>query len=155
MPEAAHANPRQVMDLARNGIAFHPEHDPALYRALAWMIVTGRRWARRHDRRWQDRFEHASGQAYPARHHYVSALWHLVDPYPDATQLPDIDRIRPVQDRFSEVVTKLLGDGERFGNLAGRAVDEAVPSGRRLNADLARTKSFAVDVLAKARELRA
>jgi hypothetical protein len=155
MPEVAHSDPRKIIDLARDGSAFDPEHDPMLYRALAWMVVIGRRWAARHNRKWQDRFEHSSGQAYAARHHYVSAIWHLIDPVPDASGPGDIDRRRAVQDRFGGVVRRLLSQGNHFGDLAGQAVDDAVPPGRRLNADLVRTKAFAVSVVANARKLRA
>lgn len=156
-PEIAHGNAQATLDLARNGIAFHPEHDPTLYRALGWLVVTGRRWARRHGRNWQDRLTYAGPQAYPARHQFVSALWHLVDDIPEATTTGDLDRSGPVQERFETVVARLQAQasGERLGDLAGAAVDAAVPPGRRLNADLVRTKHFSEQVIARAKELKA
>src|SRR5262249_16105535 len=55
-PHLAHGNPAAVLNLARNGTVFDPAHEPTLYRALGWLIVTGRKWAQRHDKKWQDRF---------------------------------------------------------------------------------------------------
>lgn len=155
-PDVAHSNAQATLDYARQGIAFHPEHDPRLYQALAWMVATGRNWAHRHDRHWQDRNTYASGQAYPARHQYLLALWHLTDEFPDAVGEADIDRSGPVQERFEKLISKLRDPkrGERLGDLAGQAVDDAIPAGRRLNADLVRTKAFTQATSAKAKELR-
>ena len=155
-PDVAHANAQATLDFARQGIAFHPQHDPRLYQALAWMVVTGRNWARRHNRNWQDRHTFVGGQAYPARHQYLLALWHLTDELPEATGEADIDRSGPVQERFDHLVAKLLDSkkGDRLGDLAGQAVDQSVPVGRHLNADLVRTKAFTKTVIAKASELR-
>lgn len=155
-PELAHGSTQATLDLARNGTAFHPEHDPTLYRALGWLVVTGRRWARRHGRNWQDRLAYAGPLAYPARHQYVSALWHLVDDVPEATGAADLDRSRPVQERFEAVIARLQepDSGDRLGDLAGEAVDGAVPAERRLGYDLVRTKHFSELVVARARALK-
>lgn len=156
VPDLAHGNTHATLELARQGRAFDPHHDPSLYRALGWLVITGRRWAERHRRNWQDRFANAGPQAYPARHQYVAALWHLADAYPEATGAADIDRSGPAKERFEAIVAALQEpeSGQRLGDLAGRAVDDAVPAGRQLNADLVRTKHFTELVVAKARALR-
>ncbi len=154
MPHTAHDEPRKVVKLAHDGIAFHPDHEPVLYRLLAWMIVTGRRWAYRRDRNWKDQFEHAGGRTYPARHQYIWALWNITVLSSEMAQPLDIDRGRQAHDTFRAALEQLLYQGDAFGDLAGQAVDDAVPKGRRLNADLVRTKMFTDSVAAAAARLR-
>ena len=154
MPHTAHSDPRKVVNLARDGNAFNPEHEPMVYRALAWMIVTGRQWAFRHKRNWQDRYEYSGGKAYAARHQYIWALWNIAVPDPEAVTSANINRSRHVHDRFKSVLDQLMRNSDTLGDLAGHAVDNAVPSDRRLNADLVRTKVFTENIAEATAKLR-
>ncbi|MCF6197944.1 MAG: AIPR family protein [Hyphomicrobiaceae bacterium] len=145
MPHAVHSGASSFLVKAEKEDIFADWHDPTIYRAIGWLIVTGRRWSRRHDIKWWDRYTGSNG-GYPARHQFIHALWYLTDDTPDATGDDDIRIGRITQDRFERVIQRLVSDGDRLGDLAGEAVDRAT-GGRRLSANLARTADFTTKVL--------
>jgi len=146
IPHTAHDAPGRILELGRSGDAF--ALDPTLYRALGWLVVTGRRWARRHGKNWQDRYAHSGAGAYPARHQYVFALWRLVDDTPDATSKAVLGKSAVADQRLQTIIKRLVEHNERYGDAAGKVVEEAVGSkGDRLDRALAARKYFTEAVM--------
>jgi len=150
-PHTVHINAASFLHKAEKGEIFADWHDPAIYRAIGWLIVTGRRWAKRHNREWRDRNSYSHG--YPARHQFVHALWYLTDDTPDATGDNDIRIGRSTQERFERVIQRLVSEGDRLGDLAGQAVDQAAGKSR-LNTTLTREAGFTAKVLKEAKRLK-
>jgi AIPR protein len=141
IPHTAHETPGKIIDLGREGDVFGQE--PTLYRALAWLVVTGRRWARRHNKNWQDRYAHSGAGAYPARHQYVYALWRLVDDSPDDTSKEKIGKSGSADQRFQGVINRLIDHNDAYGDAAGRVVEEtARTKGEKVDRALAQRKYF-------------
>lgn len=121
---------------------FSSHHDPAVYRAVAWMVVTGRRWVQASGQgKWGGSGETDSG-GYAARHQYLYALRLLVDSEPDPAA-PVLTRgAKKVQRRFERICTLLAGpEGSRFAQAAGEVVNE-VAGDRRLSSLLVRRRDF-------------
>ncbi|MFN3869046.1 MAG: AIPR family protein [Hyphomicrobiaceae bacterium] len=143
-PHVVHGDPGKTLEFAVSGEAFSVDHDPTLYRALAWLIVTGRRWARRTGRKWHDLYSRGGPGSYPARHHFVFALWQLAEPSPDRCSAGDFARSGSADERFQRLIDRLVDDGDALADAAGEAVEQAVrATNRRLDADLVRREFFA------------
>jgi hypothetical protein len=144
-PHAVHSDAASFLAKAEKEEIFADWHDPTDYRAIGWLIVTGRRWSKRHGIKWWDRYTGSKG-GYAARHQFIHALWYLTDDTPDATGDDDIRIGRSTQDRFERVIQRLVNDGDKLGDLAGEAVDRAT-GGRRLSSNISRTADFTAKVL--------
>jgi len=119
---------------------FSIAHSPSVYRAMAWLSVTGRIWAQRHQLTWVDQADARGARGYPARHQFVYALWLISDPGPQDTGLGR--STRNVTDRFEGLCKLLAGmDGEGLGDAAGQVVAAAAGSDS-LNSGLVRMKDF-------------
>lgn len=105
---------------------FSMDHDPAVYRAVGWMVVTGRRWAQANSgAKWGSAGLRESG-GYPARHQYVFALRLLVDPEPEQGDLALERGARRVVQRFERICTLLAGAaGAKFAEAAAAVVQDA------------------------------
>ncbi|MCI4662455.1 MAG: AIPR family protein [Neomegalonema sp.] len=136
LPHRVHDNPAQFLDDVPDRI-FAPGHEPNLYMALGWMIVAGRHWAARNHQRWVDRWEGGTARSdgYAARHHFLFALFRLVDPNPDAL---DLERSPAAAARFGKLVSLFAErDAAALTDLAGVIVREAI-GGKLITADSAR-----------------
>ena len=137
-PHRVHGDPIALLEDIPEKI-FHPQHDPAVYLAVGWLIVAARRWAERRDLRWADRIGRLRADAYPARFQFLYALFRLVDPDPDrvsARRAPEnADRFHAIAEVFA------ARDGAALADLAGVVVREAA-SGKPLSRDLVRRPSF-------------
>lgn len=152
-PHVAHGKRGVALARATTGRIFDPSHEPMLYRALGWLVVTGRRWARRRHVGWHDLFPRSGAGAYPARHQYVFALWRIAEDTPEATSSPSLVRSEIERRRFARLITLLTTQSDDLGDAAGRAV-QAAADRRRLTSELAATKSFTAQVRAAADEER-
>ncbi len=146
MPHTAHDKPGKILELAQSGEAFGDEHEPTMYRALGWMVVTGRRWARRHNRKWQDLYTHSGPGSYPARHQFIHALWRIADAQPDAIAAPHIAKSGAADQRFQLLIKTLIDHGDALGDAAGEALEAAGKAKGGLNRDLATRLYFTTAV---------
>ncbi len=133
---AAHMGPAQVLPLVHDiddkgrlkGHIFSDDHEPALYRAVGWLIVAGRMWGQSER---PSRGEHADEgrfDQYHYRHHFVGALWRVADPDPDRVELKDLARGRDAQDRAAALIERLADKNDRrqLSKRAGEAVKAAI-----------------------------
>ena len=146
-PHTVHTGGERGRTLLDAGKVFAADHEPNSYRALGWLIVRGRLWAKASGRwAWQDYAdrETRNPNAYPARHQFTYALWRLCADDPDDV---DLDRSPVANRRFQRIVDLLRDDriGLTLAQLAGLAVQDAC-GGARLTQQLARTAPFTVDV---------
>jgi hypothetical protein len=123
------------------GRIFSSGHDPALYRAVGWMVVTGRRWAQANGAgRWGGGDRETEG--YVARHQFVFALRLLADPVPELGDEGFARGSKPVVHRFERICSLLAGEhGLRLGQAAAEGVGQVLAS-RRLSSSLARRREF-------------
>jgi len=154
IPHRVHNEPSLLFQFVPERI-FSTEHDPSVYRAVAWLVATGRRWARREtEYRWAAG-DNRDPKSYPARHQYVYALRLLVDSSPDQSDLVLTRGSRPVNERFERICRLLAGpEGPRFGIAAATVVEEAA-LGKRLSTALTRRRDFTDQVFEMARKKRA
>ncbi len=139
VPHKLHHDPGAFVQLVPNQI-FAAEHEPAIYRALGWLVITGRRWAKANGFGWFDHSEAVNGRAYPARHQFIFALWHLVDPYPDQSSLARGQA--KVEKRFQAACDQLSGEvGPELGVRAATLVEQAA-EGRKLSQPEVRRPEF-------------
>lgn len=137
-PHRVHDNAAQLLDEVPEKI-FHPEHPHAVYLAIGWLIVVGRRWAERQGLRWADRLGEGRSDAYPARHQFLYALFRMVDEDPDD---PDVARAAETEGRFRAMIDLFIArDGAALADLAGVIVSEAA-GGRPLTHELVRKSAF-------------
>ena len=154
-PHAVHMGAERGRGLLESGKVFSADHEPNCYRALGWLVVRGRLWARATQKwRWHDRedLEARSSSVYPARHQFTYALWRLCADNPDDT---DLVRSPGANRRFQRIVDRLRDDriGLALAQLAGHTVEDA--SNGRLNQHLARSAPFTADVHQAASKRRA
>jgi hypothetical protein len=141
IPHTVHDTPGRIIEIGATDDVFG--HEPTLYRALAWLVVTGRRWARRHNKKWQDRYAHSGAGAYPARHQYVHALWWLVDETPEVTSKAAIAKSAAADQRFQRIINKVVEHNDRYGDAAGKVVEDTAKSrGDKVDRALAQRKYF-------------
>jgi hypothetical protein len=107
---------------------------------MGWMVVTGRHWADSAGYGWA--VEGSPGTLsmnkgkvlYIPRHHFIFALWHLVDPNPDDVDVKQgklSHKSKAVGERF-EKICQILCDIEvavDYGNRAAEAVEKAREEG--------------------------
>ncbi|MBC7833024.1 MAG: hypothetical protein H7Y62_13515, partial [Hyphomicrobium sp.] len=146
-PHTVHTGAERGRALLDAGKVFAADHEPNSYRALGWLIVRGRLWAKASGRwAWQDYADRdtRNPNAYPARHQFTYALWRLCADDPDDV---DLDRSPVANRRFQRIVDLLRDDriGLTLAQLAGQAVQDAC-GGARLTQQLARTAPFTADV---------
>ena len=146
IPHTAHDKPGNILAMAKNETVFHVDHEPTLYRALGWLVVNGRKWAHRNRRKWQDQYTHSGPGAYPARHHFVHALWRLADVTPDAIGAGDLRKSGAADERFQLLINVLQQHGEKMSDAAGSMIDEAAKTKGGLGRDLAVRKYFTDDI---------
>jgi hypothetical protein len=150
-PSTVHREPVRVLALAKDGVIFNERHEPTLYRALGWMVCNGRRWARRHGHSWRDRYVFGGTNAYPARHHFIHALWRLADLRPDDIEPAALLKSGAADTRFQALIKALLGHGDALSDAAGAAVKAAADALKRpLSSDLAGTDRMQQEVRAAA-----
>lgn len=133
---AAHMGASQVLPLVQEvddkgrlkGRIFSEDHEPALYRAVGWLIAAGRMWGQserpaRGDQAGEDRFSQ-----YHYRHHFVGALWRIADAEPDRVDPKDLARGRDAQDRATALIERLADKSDRrqLSKRAGEAVRAAI-----------------------------
>lgn len=150
-PHVVHGDPQCALESAYAGdaAAFSRSHDPTLYRALAWLVITGRRWARRHGRKWHDMYARGGPGAYPARHQFCFALWRLAESAPDKTSATDLTRSGATDERFQNLIDRLVENGDALGEAAAEAiVAAAAATSRHLDSDLAKREFFTAAVKA-------
>lgn len=140
-PHDAHHRRGRALDKVAQGQIFSPDHDPWLYLALSWLVVAGRRFARRHGLEWHDLFSRAGLRAYPARHHFIFALWRLVDRAPDENSAPALGGSDWSRKRFRHVVEVLSLDDGTLGDAAANFVRSAAAH-RRLESTLLTRADF-------------
>ena len=106
---------------------FAEEHEPALYRAVGWMIAAGRMWGQTERPSRGDDDESRFDQ-YHYRHHFVGALWRIADADPDRVEPKDLARGRDAQDRAEALIERLADKGDRrqLSKRAGEAVRAAI-----------------------------
>lgn len=123
------------------GQIFSCGHDPSVYRAVGWMVVTGRRWAQANGAgRWGGGDREAGG--YVARHQFVYALRLLVDSDPALVDEGFVRGSKAVVHRFERICSLLAGPhGVRLGGAAAEVVEQVLAS-RRLSTSLARRREF-------------
>ncbi|MBU6302253.1 MAG: AIPR family protein [Verrucomicrobia bacterium] len=142
-PHAVHANAADFLGLVKTEKIFHPDHAPAVYLAMGWLVVAGRRMAARSNGRWEVRFETGpSSHAYPARFQFLRALWQQVDPGPARTGL-DAGSEEAGQ-RFTAACA-LLSDPvacKPLENVVASAINRAF-TGRKARSMQARGQTFA------------
>lgn len=125
------------------GRIFSAGHDPSVYRAVGWMVVTGRRWAQANgEGKWGGTGERDPG-GYVARHQYVFALRLLVDSDPGPLgEAMLVRNSKQVVRRFERICSLLAGPhGPQFGQAAGEVVQQ-VMGDRRINSAMARRREF-------------
>ena len=137
-PHRVHDNAPLLLDDIPDRI-FHPNHEPAAYLAVGWLVVAGRRWAERRDLRWADRIGVGRADAYPARFQFLYALFRLVDSYPDDVEVSQSPQAVARYRRIAEIFA--ARDGAALADLAGVIVREAA-AGKPLSRDLVRRSSF-------------
>lgn len=150
-PHVVHGDPQSALERAYAGdaAAFDLAHDPTLYRALAWLVITGRRWARRNGRKWHDLFARGGPGSYPARHQFCFALWQLAESMPEKTAAADLARSGATDERFQTLIDRLVENGDTLGDAAAEAVvAAAAATSRQLDADLAKREFFTAAVKA-------
>jgi hypothetical protein len=136
---AAHTGAAQVLPLVQEiddrvedkarlkARIFAEDHEPALYRAVGWMIAAGRMWGQTERPSRGDDDESRFDQ-YHYRHHFVGALWRIADAEPDRVEPKDLARGRDAQDRASALIERLADKSERrqLSKRAGEAVRAAI-----------------------------
>ncbi|MEM9724259.1 MAG: AIPR family protein [Pseudomonadota bacterium] len=150
-PHRVHDHAPQLLDEIPERV-FHPDHEPAAYLAVSWLIVAGRRWAERRDLRWADRVGVGRADAYPARFQFLYALFRLVDIDPDRVEVAQSGSAAARYRRIAEIFA--ARDGAALADLAGVVVREAA-SGKPLSRDLARRPAFTNAVRSLTEEARA
>lgn len=147
-PHIAHDKRGVALHKVTRGEIFNSNHEPSLYRALAWLAVTGRRWAPRNGKwSWHDMFIRAGKGAYPARHHYCFALWRIAEGEPDAVEPHELAASARAQERFQRLILTLSTQDIALGDAAGRAVQAAADSMcKRLDSVLVRSPAFTAAV---------
>ena len=156
VPHTAHERPGKILEMAQKGEVFAVEHEPTMYRALGWLVVTARRWARRHNQKWQDLYTHSGAGAYPARHQFVYALWRIADARPDDVAEASLGKSGTADQRFQALIKALVDHGDALGDAAGAAVTQAAKAkGSSLNRDIAQRQYFTEAVRKAADDMRA
>jgi hypothetical protein len=136
---AAHTGAAQVLPLVQEvddtadnrarlkGRIFSEDHEPALYRAVGWMIAAGRMWGQSERPSRGDDDEGRFDQ-YHYRHHFVGALWRIADAEPDRVEPKDLARGRDAQDRATALIERLADKSDRrqLSKRAGEAVRAAI-----------------------------
>jgi hypothetical protein len=136
---AAHTGAAQVLPLVQEvddspdnrarlkARIFSEDHEPALYRAVGWMIAAGRMWGQSERPARGDDDEGRFDQ-YHYRHHFVGALWRIADPEPDRVEPKDLARGRDAQDRATALIERLADKSDRrqLSKRAGEAVRAAI-----------------------------
>ena len=131
----AQSGPAQVLPLVQDtdgegkakGRIFSDDHEPALYRAIGWLVAAGRMWGQSNKAFWNDHpGEEVRGQ-YHYRHQFVGALWRIAESEPDRVGPEDLSRGRYAQDRSAELIEKLADNGSRkqLTAKAAEAIDAA------------------------------
>jgi len=145
-PHAVHANASDFLQQVKCEEIFHPGHHPAVYQAMGWLVVAGRRWAARSNWRWEARFESGrDGLVYPARFQFFHALWFQIDPGPPRAGI-DASSIE-AKERF-ERACAILSDPATckvFENAAGNAIKRAF-TGSKAKSVQVRAQAFAAKV---------
>lgn len=126
----AHEGPARVLPLVHEinergkaaGQIFLDEHEPALYRAVGWLVAAGRMWGQSTQNHWNDHYD--AGHGYRYRHQFVGALWRIADAEPDRVAAEDLARGRRVYDRAEGLLARLADRASR-NDLTARA-DTAV-----------------------------
>jgi hypothetical protein len=117
----AQSGPAQVLPLVQDtdgeekakGRIFSDDHEPALYRAIGWLVAAGRMWGQSNKAYWNDHpGEEGRGQ-YHYRHQFVGALWRISESEPDRVGPEDLSRGRYAQDRSAELIEKLADNSSR------------------------------------------
>lgn len=162
-PHSVHANASKLITRVPSSV-FCRDHHPSVYRALGWLVATGRHWAKANGIEWavEESFQGDPGgsgrkrqKVYRARHHFILALWHLADPNPDDLNRDQgklSSKLVAVRDRFERVCV-MLSDQDAAMALAVRAaeiVDSLVDDESELPAQV-RKKDFTERLLAKLR----
>ncbi len=132
---AAHGGPSQVLPLVHEvddkgrlkGHIFSDDHEPALYRAVGWLIAAGRMWGQSERPSKGDGDESRFDQ-YHYRHHFVGALWRIADAEPDRVDAKDLARGRDAQDRAAALIERLADkkDRRQLSKRAGEALQAAI-----------------------------
>jgi hypothetical protein len=106
---------------------FAEEHEPALYRAVGWMIAAGRMWGQT-ERPSRGEDDESRFDQYHYRHHFVGALWRIADADPDRVEFRDLARGRDAQDRATALIERLADKSDRrqLSKRAGEAVRAAI-----------------------------
>ncbi len=106
---------------------FALETEPAVYRAVAWLLFAARKWGRYKHMPWLDGPDDKENSGFWARHHFLYALFRIADNSPDAGARQDLVRGAAAQARFESLVGKLVERESRqsLTKLAGQAVEAA------------------------------
>lgn len=135
MPHTVHTNAGKLINKVPDSI-FCSNHHPSVYRALGWLVAAGRHWADHADMDWVVEGPtsilsmNRGKNLYIPRHHFIYAMWRLIDPNPD-----DVDVLQgklarnseKVEARFESICEQLCDRNAaiEFGNRAARAVELA------------------------------
>jgi hypothetical protein len=137
---AAHTGAAQVLPLVQEvdgriddrarlkARIFSDDHEPALYRAVGWMIAAGRMWGHAERPSRGDDADESRFDQYHFRHHFVGALWRIADAEPDRVEPKDLARGRDAQDRAMALIERLADKSDRrqLCKRAGEAVRAAI-----------------------------
>ncbi|MDX2258529.1 MAG: AIPR family protein [Hyphomicrobiaceae bacterium] len=135
---------------------FAETHEAALYAALAWTVVVGRLWALRTGKKWQDRFVRSSADAFPARLHFLFAVWRLCEAKPQDVEPADLRSCEANRLRFLRLRDRLQADAEPIGDLAWKTLQVAASRlGKHIDSGLAGRAVYTASIAAAAAEVRA
>jgi hypothetical protein len=133
---AAHTGAAQVLPLVQEvddkarvkARIFADDQEPALYRAVGWMIAAGRMWGQTERPSRGDDADEGRFDQYHYRHHFVGALWRIADAEPDRVEPKDLARGRDAQDRATALIERLADKSDRrqLSKRAGEAVRAAI-----------------------------